>query len=265
MKRSTRKIVVKSTVATLLSIAASLGLAVTIVPMLGGIVDGNAWLMCVLCPLLIAAPASAYQFWQNQRLRDAHQEIARLHGEVAKAHRELTHAHAELAEKAQRDGMTGMLNRESFFAGLEHAMALTAKGVLLVIDADHFKTINDRHGHPTGDRALLAIAAAITGVTRQDDLCGRIGGEEFAVYLPRADASEAHSVAERIRSAVAMLRVSAEDETPVPLTVSIGGAERLATTGPAQLVSEADRQLYKAKRLGRDKVVLEPQQVSEVA
>jgi hypothetical protein len=70
----------------LLSIAASLGLALTVVPMLGGVVDGTAWLMCILCPLLIAWPASAWQFRQAQRLKDAHGEIERLHGELSAAH-----------------------------------------------------------------------------------------------------------------------------------------------------------------------------------
>lgn len=99
MTSSTCRIILKASLATLLSIAASLGIAVTIVPMLGGVVDGNAWLMCILCPLLIAWPVSAWQFWQGQRLRDAYGEIARLHGELEETHRELSAAHDALLER----------------------------------------------------------------------------------------------------------------------------------------------------------------------
>lgn len=242
-----RRIVVKASIATVLSIAASLGLAVSVVPLLGGVVDGNAWLMMVLCPLLIAFPASAYQFWQHERLRAARDEIGRLHGE-------LTRAHAALAQRARRDGMTGLLNRESFFGDASRLSSQDGGGALLVVDADHFKTINDRFGHPAGDAALLAIAAAMEGVLRKGDLCGRIGGEEFAIYLPGTAEAETRVIAERLRAAVAAVQFEAPDGTKVPLSVSIGGARAGPGRNFEQVMTEADRLLYKAKRRGRDRV-----------
>lgn len=247
MTVSPRKIIIRASIATALSIVGSLGLAVTIVPMLGGVVDGNAWLMTVVCPLLIAFPASAYQFWQNERLRVARDEIERLHGE-------LTSAHAALAQRARHDGMTGLLNRESFFGEAARQVGLDERGALLVIDADRFKTINDRFGHPTGDDALLAITAAMKSVLRRGDLCGRIGGEEFSVYLPGTSETEARVIAERLRAAVAACDFKAPDGTSLPLTVSVGGAPAGQERSFEQVMTEADRLLYKAKRQGRDRV-----------
>ena len=131
-----------------------------VVPALGGSVDGNAWLMLTICPLTIAWPASAFTFWQSERLKNAHRDLARAHAQLAAAHR-------RLEEKASRDNMTGMLNRESFFAALDGSRRKTDRGALLIIDADHFKKINDNFGHLTGDTALLEIAAAISRAIRR--------------------------------------------------------------------------------------------------
>jgi diguanylate cyclase (GGDEF)-like protein len=257
MHASLGRVVAKATITTVLSIAASLLLAVTIVPALGGIVDGNAWLMIVLCPLLIAWPASAYQFWQHERLKRAHQEIGRLHHALGRAHEELRARNQELAVRARHDGMTGLLNREGFFAEVSRALARGRDGALLVIDADHFKDINDRHGHPTGDAALIAIASAIRLALPEGDFCGRIGGEEFAAYLHGVTAAEANAIAEALRQAVAACSVPTPSGQSVSLAVSIGG--RLSHPGQTleQLVIEADRQLYEAKRRGRDQVVVD--------
>ena len=98
--------------------------------------------------------------------------------------------------------MTGMLNRESFFAALEGSRRKSDRGALLIIDADHFKKINDNFGHLTGDAALLEIAAAISRAIRVGDILGRIGGEEFGAFLVGASDKEAIRVAERIRREV---------------------------------------------------------------
>lgn len=248
MTASTRAIILKASLATALSIAASLGLALTVVPMLGGVVDGNAWLMCVLCPLLIAWPASAWQFRQAQRLKDAHGEIARLHGE-------LSATHEALLERARRDGLTGLLNRESFLSELEQAMAADGEGTLLFIDADHFKQVNDRFGHPVGDDALRRLAQAIAGAVGERGWCGRLGGEEFAVCLPRTVLTEAQPVAMQVLDAVRRLRIEARGGEPVSLTVSIGAAGWAGGSTIEYLIAEADAQLYRAKTQGRNRAV----------
>ena len=199
-------------------------LAIIVVPALGGVVDGNAWLMLTICPLTIAWPASAYTFWQGERLKSAHRDLARAHAQLAAAHR-------RLEEKASRDNMTGMLNRESFFAALDGSRRKADRGALLIIDADHFKKINDNFGHLTGDAALLEIAAAISRGIRGGDILGRIGGEEFGAFLVGASDQEAKRVAERIRREVELIRFQPADERTVPLTVSISGTVRSRRDG----------------------------------
>jgi diguanylate cyclase (GGDEF)-like protein len=245
-----RSIVLKAGLVSMAAMMASLAIVATFVPLLGGVVDGNAWLMSALCPLLIAFPASAHTFWQKDRLRRAHRELARTHAELAAAHR-------RLAEKAARDDMTGMLNRESFFAALDQSRRKTDRGALLLVDADHFKRINDNWGHLVGDDALLAIAAAIGRGVRTGDVLGRIGGEEFGVFLVGASEREALRVAERIRREVETIRFRATGERDVPLTVSVGGTICTTEASVSNLMRAADQRLYAAKRGGRNRVVLD--------
>jgi diguanylate cyclase (GGDEF)-like protein len=244
------RVLMKSGIVAFVSVIASLTLALTIVPTLGGVVDGNAILMCIVCPLAIAWPASAYTFRQKERLQAAHRDLSRAHAQLAAAHR-------RLAEKAAHDDMTGMLNRESFFAALDGSRRETDRGALLIIDADHFKAINDQFGHLTGDEALLLIAAAIRRGVRSGDVLGRIGGEEFCAFLAGAGEGEARHVAERIRREVETIRFRPVDERTVPLTVSIGGT----ICGPGAAVSElmrsADRKLYEAKHGGRNLAIVD--------
>jgi diguanylate cyclase (GGDEF)-like protein len=172
-------------------------------------------------------------------------------------HSELTRAHVALKEKARVDAMTGALNRDSFFAMLDLAARTNKRGTLLLADADHFKRINDSYGHHTGDEALRGISASIVSALGQQDFWGRIGGEEFAIFIDGADRFEAEYVAESIRLGVSALDIRCED-SPVAVTVSIGGLSLTGPFDPATAVREADRRLYLAKRGGRNRSVLEP-------
>ena len=120
-----------------------------------------------------------------------------------------------------------------------------------MLDLDHFKTINDAHGHLYGDQVLLAVADALRTSIRGHDTAARMGGEEFAILLPDADADAACEIAERSRRAIAHI--------PVPratLSCSAGvAAAPPAKTSPGDLLQLADRALYQAKRLGRDRTV----------
>ncbi len=231
------------------SIAASILISGLVVPGQNMfLVDGMALFMCIVCPLVIAWPASAYTFWQRDKL-------ARTLGELKQAHAELAAAHVLLSEKARRDDMTGMLNREAFFTAIENARRHSDRGTLLIVDADNFKHVNDTFGHLTGDAALLEISAAIGRSVRDKDLVGRIGGEEFAVYLIGADHQESLQVAERIRSEVANIEFAAAPDERISLSVSIGGAFHRAASALTDLMREADRRLYEAKKRGRNRVI----------
>lgn len=243
-----KSIILRASIVALVAVLGSLLAVVTIVPALGGVVDGNAWLMCTICPLVTAWPVSAYTFWQGDRLKQAHRELARTHAQLAATHR-------RLAEKASRDSMTGMLNREAFFAMLDNCRRRADCGALLIIDADHFKNINDSYGHLTGDKALLEIAAAISRGVRAGDILGRIGGEEFAALLIGASGKDTAAVAERMRREVEKISFSPRGEETVPLTVSIGGTLCRAGATVSDLMRAADHNLYEAKRRGRNLVV----------
>ncbi len=260
-----RSIVAKSGLVAFVSAVASLILAAVVLKTQGMAFDRSALMISTLCPLLIAWPASARGFLQHHRIEVAHEEVARSRDELARAHAELAEAHAQLAERASRDAMTGLLNRENFLKAVEATSARRGSGVLLIIDADHFKSINDTHGHAAGDAALVEIARAIKCKAGAESISGRIGGEEFAVYLPAFDTSAAFSTAEAIRREVAATRMAAPGGSTLEVSVSIGGAELCNDVTVAQALRIADHRLYKAKRAGRDRIVLPEPQVSSAA
>lgn len=161
--------------------------------------------------------------------------------------------------KARVDGLTGALNRETFFALLESAAAGGSPFALLIADADHFKRINDEFGHQCGDDALRGIAGAISASLRARDFWGRIGGEEFAIYLDGADREMAHAIADMIRLATLGIKLRVNGEI-VPVSVSIGGTCAGAGDALQAVFAEADRRLYRAKRNGRNRIVLDDEQ-----
>ena len=240
----------RASAVTVAVIAASVSICGFILSSLGGRLEGVAFWLCILCPLLTAWPVSAFLFSQSARLKAAHRELARAHAQLAAAHR-------RLAEKARHDDLTGMLNRESFRALLDGSRRAADRGALLIIDADHFKSINDNFGHQAGDEALLLIAAAIKRSVRANDVLGRVGGEEFCAFLAGAGAPEARHIAERIRREVEMIRFRPADERTVPLTVSIGGTLCGEGDSVPDLMRSADRRLYEAKHGGRNLAIVE--------
>jgi diguanylate cyclase (GGDEF)-like protein len=161
--------------------------------------------------------------------------------------------HEDLRREASRDPLTGLVNRGTLQRLREDPVAMArleaAPYTLALIDIDHFKQVNDRHGHLLGDQALRAVAAAITACTRQGDIAARFGGEEFLLILPNTSLAGAFEVAERIREAVLDVGL------PFLLSVSIGIA--LANPGrdsPEQAFERADQALYRAKSSGRNRV-----------
>jgi diguanylate cyclase (GGDEF)-like protein len=164
----------------------------------------------------------------------------------------------EAERKAQIDPLTGVLNRRSLMERLETAcLRARARGLpiaLLFIDLDHFKEINDSHGHQAGDACLKAIIGPIQAELRQSDVIGRYGGEEFVVILSSADAAAAEPIAERIRSRVADVSIEGYG-APIRLTCSIGVAtsDMLGVWGE-HLIARADEAVYVAKRAGRNRV-----------
>lgn len=167
----------------------------------------------------------------------------------------------QLYERATRDALTGVANRGHFCEiaqqEIERARRFAEPLSLLLIDIDHFKRINDQYGHEVGDQALCMIARACRGSLRRIDTVGRIGGEEFAVLLPRADKQPALEIAQRLRRELSEQKIPAPPRRHnISLTVSGGLASlRPLTRDLGELLRHADAALYRAKRGGRNAVL----------
>lgn len=156
----------------------------------------------------------------------------------------------ELRTLAHRDFLTDALTRRAFTDTARTALQqLSSPSTLAVLDVDHFKQVNDRHGHPTGDKVLKEVARVIRMQLRPSDLFGRLGGEEFGILLPATSEEQALPCAERIRAAVA---ASVAEGCPA-VTVSIGLAEIERPEDFDIALAKADAALYAAKRAGRDR------------
>lgn len=168
-----------------------------------------------------------------------------------------------LIEESQRlattDGLTGLFNRRAFIEQMtnECARADRTEGTaaLLVLDLDHFKSINDTFGHASGDAVLAGVAKALRGQLRAYDIVARWGGEEFVIALPSVTETIGAEVAERLRAAISNLRIMNSTGTPMPLSVSIGCAQLRRSETLDSLVDRADRAMYAAKVGGRNRVV----------
>ncbi|HVT88856.1 MAG TPA: diguanylate cyclase [Tepidisphaeraceae bacterium] len=160
-----------------------------------------------------------------------------------------------LAKKAQIDSLTGLWNRRYFDQRLEAELSLASRTngslAVLMLDLDHFKSINDRFGHPTGDEVLKRVAALLVESVRVEDVVCRYGGEEFAILAPNTETG-ALPLAERLCAGMRAIEIPIRNEL-IKLTISIGVASTIGMTDRA-LVAQADAALYRAKENGRDRV-----------
>lgn len=205
--------------------------------------DVSIVLAGVLIPLFTCFPISLYLLRQRNRMADL---LARL--EVV---------HGELKQRSSRDAMTGLLHRQAFFEKLNDTAGGT--GAILVIDVDHFKSVNDTYGHAGGDEALKCIAATLEKTAGSSATVARFGGEEFCAFVPLADEFEGLKLGEQIRRQVGGIEFSPNGARR-RLTVSIGVARYRPGESVEQAISAADAALYEAKRAGRNRVVCSPPQ-----
>jgi len=202
-------------------------------------------------------------FYRKDRDAYSADEIALLQtfSHLAAGVLENAHLHARVEAEARIDALTGLLNRRSFDRRLaaEHSRAIRFDKpyALALLDIDHFKRINDRHGHPTGDAVLVQLGQILARQFREVDVVARYGGEEFAVILPEIGGNTAKGVAERVRRAVAATPFVLPDGREIGVTVSIGVScyPNCAASSEAA-VNTADQALYIAKQAGRNRVLL---------
>ena len=176
-----------------------------------------------------------------------------------------------LCDLSSRDGLTGLANRRNFENAIARESDRVARSgepaLLLMVDIDHFKRINDHHGHVAGDLVIKAVAESLAATVRPMDLVARIGGEEFAIILPNCPPAFGSAVAERIRAQVEGRMIPLVGGQMLGCTISIGGAyaPQWVRSTPAVWMERADLQLYRAKSEGRNRTCLEPTPVSVVS
>lgn len=244
-----RIVLAKSLLTGLLSLLASLILSFSIVPMLGGEVAGAGLIMTIVCPLVISIPASAVHFRQAEKLRRA--EAA-----ASEALQKLAIAYEELRLQSRRDGLTGLLNRNAFLEELETFSRKGVAGGLLFLDLDYFKSINDGHGHATGDEALRRTGQILAAYQGEFDIAGRLGGEEFALFQSDLTAEGMLRRCEEIRGLIDCMDFRSASGSIISVSASIGAFYCVPGFDPQECLKAADANLYKAKTSGRNRVVL---------
>jgi diguanylate cyclase (GGDEF)-like protein/PAS domain S-box-containing protein len=175
--------------------------------------------------------------------------------------KELERLNGILEERSIRDGLTGLYNHRYFYEILHRDYQLAERNdadiAVILLDLDHFKNINDTYGHPCGDYILKETAALLRQIVRRTDLVARYGGEEFAIILPDTDLEGARVTAEHVRHGIEK-HVFRQEAASIRITASIGLAARQAhrTSSPEELVSGADKALYRAKSGGRNRITV---------
>jgi diguanylate cyclase (GGDEF)-like protein len=201
---------------------------------------------------------SAMQADRRRLLEDEQTKRNSLESAVAKRTEALQILNERLKDLATRDSMTGILNRGSFFERSQHLLVLSQRQKstvsFILMDLDHFKAINDTYGHFAGDRVLIHFTHTIQSLLRQSDLIGRVGGEEFALFLPDTTPDDAFQLAEIIRTTISNAILNIDGKT-ITYTVSLGIESSHSNDDSIDtLFKRADAKLYGAKNKGRDRV-----------
>lgn len=189
-----------------------------------------------LVTFLIGAPFALFVMWIMSLQRDLKERLTVM---------------------SRTDSLTGLSNRTCFLSRAAKQIETGKQAGLLMIDLDHFKKINDTYGHYCGDLALRHVAEHLRQATRDTDIVGRLGGEEFAVLLPETSAHEARQIADRICTPIHMSSTEKNraDTIRIEVTMSVGGVMTLPDEQLVSLLSHADEAMYQAKNTGRARVV----------
>ncbi|HUV21141.1 MAG TPA: GGDEF domain-containing protein [Gammaproteobacteria bacterium] len=240
-------------IVTLIAVLAALGatlLAVSLLNQQGyGLHPGIAAILAGCIALLVALPIAWFLVDLLLRVYRDEQEMRNL---------------------ASYDSLTGLLSRHAFFDNANNYVSLARREhkpfVVMIIDLDHFKLINDRYGHPAGDAVLKLFANITNSVARRSDIVGRLGGEEFAIVLPSTSTAKALEFAERLHAAINKAVLTFNDSA-IKYTASIGLAEfdRDSADNIDELLARADLALYEAKQSGRNRTATFNPQLTQAA
>jgi diguanylate cyclase (GGDEF)-like protein len=187
--------------------------------------------------------------------------VLRISNNRKKANEDLANLNQKLYELATKDDMTELYNRRHFLELSQRELCklqrTNSSGVVLMIDIDHFKEVNDNYSHAAGDQAIINVANILKENLREYDIVGRVGGEEFSMFLPNSEINIAVQIAERMRNKVVNLSTLFQKNT-IKLTISVGLTARLeGEVDIEHMLHRADKALYQAKNSGRNKVVVQ--------
>lgn len=243
-------LVIKSIVITLVAATTATIAAYFSSAEFGPIVQQDAVKDALLISVFVALPIAFYIQLQSLQLSKSNQALQR-------ANEQLEQDHKNAMEQASLDAMTNVFNRVAFVREVEVRSQTASQGVMLMLDADNFKKINDKYGHAAGDLALKRLSEVMKSNTREQDIIGRLGGEEFGIYLPEADLERGHQVAERIRKNVELVVLTTAEGISFGLTISAGASFTADLTEVEKLMRLADACLYAAKDAGRNQVIMD--------
>lgn len=215
-------------------------------------IDDNFWNVMTLAfivPWVICIPANLYVTNQRKQLID-------MANKLKETQEELQEVNKDLQRRASIDGLTSLANREHFIKLFDERRMKSPNNILMIIDADHFKNINDSYGHLIGDKALILLSSVFKRILRKNDLVGRIGGEEFGVLLPDTCEAEGEIIGEMIRHEIESTLFEPQEGLPHRITVSIGLTDVSQHEERAFPMRNADSALFEAKRRGRNQCVL---------
>ena len=229
------------------ALVATIVMILIAVPLFGETFQVSMFVNGVIGCYSIGSPVSYYCMKQTEKYKAALKREEVLHTQ-------LQDVHCELKTRARLDMMTGLLNRESFLTELESQKEQDLDGTssVILLDVDHFKQVNDTWGHQAGDQALKLIARTMIDVVGPTILAGRVGGEEFGIFLANDDGSEAVALAEAIRVAVEHIKFCPVFNQQVAMSISIGVACANNSVPTADSFKRADSMLYEAKADGRN-------------
>jgi len=197
-----------------------------------------------------------YQQWELEARLASGQRVINMQNELEASRR-------KLKILAEHDGLTGIFNRNSIIEHLNKELNRAHReqqpvGVIM-LDIDNFKTINDSLGHQAGDTVIRELTTRLKSLLRPYDEIGRYGGDEFLIVIPKASSEHIGSIAERIRAAIAAMKIT-YNGTITDVTLSLGCAvsDHISALSPDELIAAGDQALYKAKKMGRNRVVVHP-------
>lgn len=228
MSRIARSVFIKAGITAAASLVASFVISFIAVPHMGGTLDGAGLIMTLVLPVVIAFPASAFQFWQMEKTRVLRDQLADALVRLDQVNTQLSHNNMELLRERSHDPLTRLMTADVFDRSLRDQSDRGDLGHLLLLRIDALPDLRRSHGPTAAETAVFAVATSIRGALRPGDFAGRIGEGDFAVFMPGATPILASLAVSSITAAAAIATLPYNGGPPTPTRLSVGGVECVA-------------------------------------